>query len=83
MSTITKEDIIGYTLSDKADLNLIVDYCKEKGKEESAISELIGFLLNDGFFLIPHFYKIALEYFQAKYEIVLIHNKNGILITAY
>lgn len=83
MSTITKEDVINATMSESIDIDLIKEYCIEHGKDNDMIDKLIMVLA-----VIPtklmQYYMVALEYYQCKFNISLIHEKEGgRLITAF
>ena len=82
MNTITRDTIIEATIHNSYIAEIIVAYCNEYDKEEDKINTLITYLLTNPMLLLEC-YGIALEYFQHKYEIVLLHDKFNNLITIY
>lgn len=82
MSTITKEYIINATIKNNLYPDIIIEYCKEHNKEEDMITKLMIVLLSDSR-LMYKCYIIALEYYQEKYNIVIVRNKENIIINAY
>lgn len=64
------------------DLNVIREYCLEHNKDSELVEELLR-ALNFDLITLGIYYEIALEYFQRKYEIILIHDKHNNLITVY
>lgn len=64
------------------DLNVIREYCLEHNKDPELVEELLR-ALNFDLITLGIYYEIALEYFQRKYEIILIQDKHNNLITVY
>lgn len=81
MSIITKESVIKATLNDDNIGDILEEYCKEKEVPEEYIGKLITAIMSNPI-LFQECYLTALEYFQIKYNITLVHSNNK-LITAY
>ena len=76
-----KQTIIDLTLAKPYDGDLIFEYCIEMGKEESETIKFINLLIFTPYY--NYCFKHALDYYQKKFNIILLHDKNGNLITAY
>lgn len=82
MNTITRESIVDALISGDFDIKILHAYCKEQGKEDEEINKFLHYLFTD-ILLLKYCYNVALEYFQIKYEIVLLYDKFTNLITVY
>lgn len=82
MSTITKERVIEATLDCKIHPDIIVEYCLKHDKEVQLTNKLIIVLLSNPA-LLYKCYEIALNYYQEEYDITIVKNKQGIIISAY
>lgn len=78
-----KETIISITTSGHIDLGVIYDYCIEKGKEKEKTRELIEALASIPMVLWKDWYIEAVEYFQRKYRIVIVTDRNNRIIDVY
>ena len=74
--------IIELSQGESLDFNVIREYCLEHNKDPELIDKLLR-VLNFDLITLGTYYEIALEYFQRKYEIILIHDKHNNLITVY
>lgn len=61
-------------------IDTIAHYCTEKGKDKE-LSTI--FATKAAFDLSGMFFKIALEYFQRKYELVIIRDKDDSYLFTY
>lgn len=80
-----KETIIKYTLNNNMqsiDLNVIREYCIEKGKNINKIDIFLQILRMDIPYLL-HCYNTALEYYQEKFNIVVVIDKDNNVKYAY
>lgn len=75
-----KETVIKATES--IDLSIITEYCQEMGKEPDKISSLISILPNIPPLLMSC-YSTALEYYQIKFGISILKDKDGKIIKAF
>lgn len=76
-----KETIIALTMGEPDTKGLIFEYCLEMGKEELETSKFLAVLM-----LSPYYdwcFNYALEYYQRKFNICILRNKEGRIITAY
>lgn len=78
-----KETIISITTSGHVDLGVIYDYCIEKGKGKEKTRELIESLASIPMVLWKDWYIEAVEYFQRKYRIVIVIDRNNRIIDVY
>lgn len=82
-----KKRIIELTKSNKADLEVVYDYCIEMGKDELEVSKFVAILLYprnvQEFELAAFCHQYALEYYQRKFNIVIWRDANGKLIDVY
>lgn len=82
MNTITKEDIIEATVDYNIYPDIIINYCLEHNKEVQLTNKFIIVLLSNPV-LLDKCYNIALNYYQEKYNITMVKDKQGIIILAY
>lgn len=73
---------------DKNEDKIIVLYCFEKGKDLNSIKEFINVLKFVPLYgtannLYQYCYDYALTYYIQKYNIILLHDKNGKFIKAF
>lgn len=88
---MNKETILAYLNSDRRDDVLIItQYCLEQSKDIESIKYFIRALqlnaiynIHIGRSLLDYCYDYALTYYIIKYNIVLIHDKNGKFIKAF
>lgn len=89
---MNKETILAYLNSGKMDAKLIITwYCFEKGKDPGLIKRFIKALefaslygvANGHSSLLEYCYDYALTYYIMKYNIVLLHDKNGKFIKTF
>lgn len=76
-----KETIIALTLGEPDKKGLVYEYCIEMGKEELETSKFLAVLI-----LSPYYhwcFNYALDYYQRKFNVCIIRNKDGRIITAY
>lgn len=76
-----KETIIALTMGEPDTKGLIFEYCLEMGKEDLETSKFLAVLM-----LSPYYdwcFNYALEYYQRKFNICILRNKEGRIITAY
>ena len=63
-------------------LRLVYEYCIEKGKNELRVSQFVSCIV-----LSPHIqsycFDYALTYYAIKYNIILLHDRNGNFIKAF
>lgn len=80
-----KETIVKLTKSNEFDLEVIYDYCIEMGKDELLVSKLMSELITHPFaeMIKRSYYFDALEYYQRKYNICILKDRDGRIITAY
>ena len=76
-----KDRIIAYTLG-IPDMDLIYEYCLEMGKKEEDISKFMTVLMFYPYQCNQCFY-YALEYYQRKFNICIITDKENRIISAY
>lgn len=62
-------------------LQVIMDYCIEKGKDTSMSQQFVTILLESGKIMEP--FLIALEYFQKKFNICILTDIEGKIITTF
>lgn len=73
LSIINKNDI----------LELIYFYCIDRGKEELRTNQFVTVLSMVYSDIKVQYYNYALQYYMDKYNIILLHDKNGKFIKAF
>lgn len=76
-----KETVIELTLGKPDNKGLIFEYCIEMGKDELETSKFIAVLVMSPYYMDCFMY--ALDYYQRKFNICILRNKDGRIITAY
>lgn len=78
---MSKEDVVKI-INQNDELNLIYVYCIEKGKNELDVSKFVSALTFRPY-TINYYFDYALTYYLIKYDITLLHDKNGKFIKAF
>lgn len=65
-------------------LELIYFYCIDRGKEEIRTSQFVAVLSMYYYTdIMVQYYNYALQYYIDKYNIILLHDKNGKFVKAF
>lgn len=86
---MNKNTILEYLNSGRRDEELVITwYCAEKGKDTTSIRKFIKALqfaaLTGAYVnLLGYYYDYALTYYIMKYNIILLHDRNGNFIKAF
>lgn len=80
-----KEKVIELTKGNSFSLEVIYDYCIEMGKDELLVSKLITALAMSPFgeMIKRNYYFEALDYYQRKYNISILKDKDGRILNAF
>ena len=76
-----KETIIALTMGKPDSKGLVFEYCIEMGKEEFETSKFLATIM-----MTPYYewcFQYALEYYQRKFNICILIDKDGRIIKAY
>lgn len=76
-----KETVIALTMGYPDKTGLVFEYCLEMGKDELLTSQFLAILI-----LTPYYrecFQYALEYYQRKFNLCLLRDKEGRIIKVY
>lgn len=76
-----REAIIALILGAPDNVGLLFEYCIEMGKKETETSKFLEILV-----MTPYYrqcFNYALNYYQRKFNICILRNKDGRIIKAY